>query len=112
MTETGRHTEWELCDARMGFFTKDAASSATRPAALQPLSHERVIDAFRRNDWEFDRDEDGDLVINFEGGSYWIILDGEDHEVLHARGVWRGDIPRERMREAGEFCRRWSSRSY
>lgn len=93
----------------MGFFTKDTASGPTTTTALAPLSLDRVVAAFERNEWNHDVEEDGDVITGFNGGSYWIVRFGEDQECLQVRGLWRGELEPEQMAEAAEFCREWNA---
>lgn len=93
----------------MGFFTKDMDVPAAAPGTLAPLTLERVVAAFDRNEWKHDVDEDGEILTGFDGGSYWIVRFGEDEECLQVRGLWRGLLRADEMADAVEFTREWNA---
>jgi hypothetical protein len=60
-----------------------------------PLSADRIVRWFERNDFHYFTDDDGDL--------------GDDKEILQVRGQWNREIAIERLEEVLDACAEWNA---
>jgi len=61
-----------------------------------PLSTERVAQTLSRRGFSFSRDDDGDITGIWDGHRFWLMVTGEQDDVLQVRGVWNRSVPLER----------------
>jgi hypothetical protein len=74
-----------------------------------PLSPERVVQWFERNDFHYFVDNDGDLGGLWRGRLFYFFLFGDRQEILQVRGQWNREITIERLEEVLDACTEWNA---
>lgn len=74
-----------------------------------PLSSERIVQWFERNDFHYFVDDDGDLGGLWRGRLFYFFLFGEHREILQVRGQWHREITIERLEEVLDACTEWNA---
>jgi len=57
-----------------------------------PISQQRLIDLFRRQDWHYFIDSDGDLGGQWDDVTFYFFITGSDDELLVIRSQYPGTI--------------------
>ena len=55
------------------------------PLVPTPISQQRLIDLFRRQDWHYFIDSDGDLGGQWDDVTFYFFITGSDDELLVIR---------------------------
>ena len=55
---------------------------------VQPLSADRITAYLQAKELMFNRDDDGDVFINFDSNGFVLLATGEKREILVVRGAW------------------------
>ena len=74
-----------------------------------PLSPDRIVRWFQRNNFHYFTDDDGDLGGLWRGRLFYFFLFGEDQEILQVRGQWNREIAIERLEEVLDACTEWNA---
>lgn len=88
------------------------AVSAPRPAGvLQPLTHELIIDVLDGMESEYELDEDGDPIGQWDNGLFYFLIlsSGLSDAIFQVHGRWEESLPSERFGEAAIFANEWNS---
>lgn len=78
-------------------------------AVPSPLTTDRLKSWFRRHDYMYFVDSDGDVGGLWRGRLFYFFLFGERHEILQVRGHWNREIAIERLTEVLEVCNDWNA---
>ncbi len=65
------------------------ASTEEVPSSVSRERIERYLD---QHDYNYGLDDDGDLTGHWDGNQIWLILMGEDDEILQVRGRWHDTL--------------------
>jgi hypothetical protein len=79
------------------------------PDAPTPVTPERITAWFRRNEFSYFVDNDGDLGGLWRGRLYYFFLFGDDSEILQIRGQWHREVAIERLEEVLDACNEWNA---
>jgi len=74
-----------------------------------PLSTERIVRWFERNDFHYFTDDDGDLGGLWRGRLFYFFLFGDHQEIVQVRGQWNREIAIERLEEVLDACTEWNA---
>lgn len=74
-----------------------------------PLSPDRIVRWFERNDFHYFTDDDGDLGGLWRGRLFYFFLFGDAQEILQVRGQWNREIAIERLEEVLDACAEWNA---
>ena len=75
---------------------------------VQPLSADRIAAYLRAKELMFNRDDDGDVFINFDGNGFVLLATGEKREILVVRGAWQVTAPIEMRDRLVDLCNDWN----
>ncbi len=75
---------------------------------LSPLSTARVAETLSRRGFSFTTDDDGDLTGIWDGHRFWLMVTGEQQDVLQVRGVWHRTLAPERRAAARLAVNDWN----
>lgn len=75
---------------------------------LAPLSTERIAQTLERRGFSFSTDEDGDITGIWDGHRFWLMVTGEQQDVLQVRGVWHRSLDPERRAAARLAVNDWN----
>ncbi|MCD4549492.1 YbjN domain-containing protein [Schaalia sp. lx-260] len=116
----------------MGFFSRllghdheddpdlSSAHDATVPATqaptsellptptLEPISQERLITLFDKEEWHYEIDADGDLGGRWDNGIFYFLFAGNEKEILHISSRMREEIPEECADDFKVFIEDWN----
>lgn len=67
-----------------------AAASAQAPTTI---TRERVGEALTRRGYRYEDDDDGASTGIWDGYRFWLVLLGEQEEILQVRGAWNRTLP-------------------
>lgn len=93
-------------DLRAGLTGSGVRVDDGRPT---PLTSERVVQWFERNDFHYFVDNDGDLGGLWRGRLFYFFLFGDRQEILQVRGQWHREITIERLEEVLDACTEWNA---
>src|SRR6478736_2469345 len=74
-----------------------------------PLSTDRIVRWFERNDFHYFTDDDGDLGGLWRGRLFYFFLFGDQQEIVQVRGQWNREIAIERLEEVLDACTEWNA---
>lgn len=63
---------------------------------LAPLTIDRVAQVLSQRGFSFSTDEDGDITGIWDGHRFWLMVTGEQSDVLQVRGVWNRTLAPDR----------------
>ncbi len=74
-----------------------------------PLTSERVVEWFERNDFHYFVDDEGDLGGLWRGRLFYYFLFGDSREILQVRAQWNREVAIERLEEVLDACAEWNA---
>ncbi len=75
---------------------------------LASLSTERIAQALTRRSFSYSTDDDGDITGIWDGHRFWLMVTGEQHDVLQVRGVWHRTLSPDRRAAARLAVNDWN----
>lgn len=87
----------------MGF-----SSQPDPESGLTPLSQERIQLALDFRGWNYQLDDEGDIVAAWEDGFFYFLLSGESKEILYIRGTWFVNLTTDEIPLAQQTCQDWN----
>ncbi|NLF05648.1 MAG: YbjN domain-containing protein [Actinomycetales bacterium] len=75
---------------------------------LTPLTVDRVAATLSRRGFSFSTDDDGDITGIWDGHRFWLMVTGEQNDVLQVRGVWNRTLSPERRAAARLAVNDWN----
>ncbi|MBM7824742.1 hypothetical protein JOD55_000569 [Arcanobacterium pluranimalium] len=87
----------------MGFF-----DNTTPTGGLQPINRERIKQALDTIGWNYQVDDDGDIMGGWEHGYFLFGITGNNAEVLIVRGTWYGTLPGEKLADVNQLIMDWN----
>jgi hypothetical protein len=88
---------------------RELGARQVAPDVPTPVAPTRIAEWFRRNEFSYFVDNDGDLGGLWRGRLFYFFLFGDASEILQIRGQWHREVAIERLEEILEACNEWNA---
>ena len=85
-----------------------ALFSSKSAEEVRPITQDRIIEAFTKNEILYTIDNDGDLAAGWPYARIYFMIRGEKKEILHVAGLRTGSLPMDLLEDAREFVADWN----
>lgn len=99
----------ELHDRVAELLVRELGATQVAPDVPTPVTPARITAWFRRNEFSYFVDNDGDLGGLWRGRLYYFFLFGDESEILQIRGQWHREVAIERLEEVLNACNEWNA---
>jgi hypothetical protein len=88
---------------------RELGASQFAPDVPTPVTPVRIAEWFRRNEFSYFVDNEGDLGGLWRGRLFYFFLFGDASEILQVRGQWHREVAIERLEEVLDACNEWNA---